>query len=299
MSSRSISWMQFPSKKVFSIEYFGETERGKTHSALTYPNPAICDTLSEGEVWQVAEKLGISLVFQARTFEEIEQFVNYCIRNPKIETVIIDSGADLREMAEARYLGASPEKMHPKTRSELKSKPAVYSPSHGAVEYRHVNNMIDDLINRVKAAQKYFVVTSRLKYEYEKDEDGKWIRTGELIHDGYNKFERGYGLSVRVRLVDGITDSNGKKHFEDHIFGEVAKNRFLLRRVQKPYFFDPTYHGLVEKGEIFEVFCKNYDEKSCDLNTCARCPRCERKNIVEEAKKYLIGIGEIKEVAQE
>jgi len=99
-------------------------------------------------------------------------------------------------------------------------------------------------------------------------------------------------------LVDGITDENGEVHFKDFVFGEVMKNRFVHRRVQKPYFFDTTYHGLVEKGELFEVFCENYNEK-CDLTKCVICPKCARKDIVAEAKKYLVSIGDIKDESKE
>jgi len=287
--------MQFPEKKVFSIEYFGESEMGKTHNALTYPSVAICDTISEGEVWQVAEKFDNKKVMRASKFDDIRRFVQYCVTNPKIESVAIDSGADLREMAEAEYLGVTPDQLLVMKRGDkVKS---VYSPSHGGVEYRHVNNKIDALVEKVKRAKKFLIVTSRVRDEYvqrEVEGQNRFIKSGKKIHDGYRKFTYGYGLSVRVRLVNGIEDDEGKTHFVDRFFGKVIKNRFIPKRVQKPYFFDSTYQGLVENGELFEVWCKNF-EKSCDLKKCVVCSKCAKKNLIEEARKYLINIGELEE----
>ena len=298
--SRAVRWMDFPKKKIFSIEYFGETELGKTHNALTFPNVAICDTISEGEVHQVAEKFNNPRVFRARNFDDVRRFVNYCIANPKIESIAIDSGADLREMAEAEYLGfASPEELHVKHRGE--KKPSVYSPKHGGVEYRHVNNKIDELVNKVKRANKYLIITSRVKDEWIKEDAGgetRFVKSGRKVYDGYNKFEYGYGLSVRLWLVKGIT-IDGNTYFEDYVFAKVIKNRFVPKRVQKPYIFNHTYQGLVEDGELFEIWCKNYDENKCDINKCVVCPNHEPKDLLEEAKAYLRRIGFLKDESKE
>lgn len=297
--SRQIHWMNIPEKEVFSIEYYSESEKGKTHDSLTFPNVAICDTLSEGEVWQVAKKLGVQMVFQARTFDDIERFINSCITNPKVESIAIDSGADLREMAEASFQKRTPEQMNVlRTKDELRTRPSLWSQDAGGVQWRWVNNLIDNVINKVKLAKKYLIVTGRLKDEWVKNpDDGKWMRSGERIHDGYGKFEYGYGLSVRIRLTDGI-EVDGKRYFTDWVFGKVIKNRFVPKRVQKPYFFDHTYQGLVEKGELFDVWCENFDAGKCDVTKCVVCPKCQPKDVFVEAGKFLKGIGFIDEIPE-
>jgi len=271
--------MSFPKKKVFSIEYFGESETGKTHNLNTYPNVAICDTISQGDVWQIAEKFDNKMVMRAKTFEDVERFIQYCVVNPKIESVGIDSGADLRDMAETKWL-------------KDKNRKSVFVPGEGAFQWAEVYDMIDVLIQKVKMANKYLIITSQLKDEWVKTPDQKeGVRTGRRIRDGYKKLV--WGLSVRVQLVNGITDSEGKTHFEDRIFGKVVKNRFLPKRIQKPYFFDSTYQGLVENGELLEVWCENYDEATCDLKKCVICPKYAKRDIIKEARKYLISIGDL------
>ena len=273
--------MQFPDKKVFSIEYFGESEMGKSHSEFTYPNVAVCDTISEGEVYQIAEKFGNKMVMRATTFDDVRRFVSYCVTNPKIESIAIDSGADLVDMAEAEWL-------------KEKHRQSVFVPGEGGFQWAEVYEKIDELIQKVKIANKYLIVTSKMKDEWV-DVEGQTesVRSGRRVRDGYKKFP--FGLSVRVHLEHGVIDKEGRTHFEDRIFGKVIKNRWIPKRVQKPYFFDSTYQGLVEGGELFEVFCENYDEKTCDIKECVRCPRCVKKDIVKEARKYLISIGEIEE----
>ena len=280
MSSRGVSWMSFPDKKIFSIEYFAESEMGKTHCVNTYPNVAICDTISQGDVWQVAEKFGNKMVMRAQTFDDIRRFVQYCIVNAKIESIGIDSGTDLVEMAETEWL-------------KEKNRKAVFVPGEGAFQWSEVYEKIDDLIQKVKVANKYLIITSQMKDEWARTEDqSENVRTGNRIRDGYKKTP--FGFSVRIQLGYGITDREGRTHFEERVFGRVIKNRFLPKRVQKPYVFDPTYRGLVEQGELFEVWCENHGE-SCDLLTCVICPKFKRKDIVAAARQYLISIGEIDE----
>ena len=149
----------------------------------------------------------------------------------------------------------------------------------------------------MKTANKYLIITSQLKDEWIKTAEHKeGIRTGSRIRDGYKKLV--WGLSVRVRLVDGITDKEGRKHFEGRIFGKVVKNRFLPKRVQKPYFFDSTYDGLVEGGELLTVWCSNHED-ACDLKRCVICPKYAKRDIIKEARAYLISIGDLPQNCEE
>jgi len=127
-----------------------------------------------------------------------------------------------------------------------------------------------------------------------KDGSNESVKTGKRLRSGYKKFP--FGLSVLLELVHGLRDKDDKVHYEGNIFGRVIKNRFLHKRVQKPFIFDPTYQGLVEEGELFTPWCGAYDKEKCDLNTCAKCKRFVAKDVMEEAKKYLISIGTLQEV---
>jgi len=281
MSSRNIQWTNFPKKKVFSIEYSGEASYGKTHAAATYPNGALCDTISEGEGHIIMEKFNNPMYFQATTFDDIRRFVDYCIKNPKIETIIIDSGSDLRNMAETEWL-------------REKKRTSVYVPGQGGFQWSEVYEKIDKLIQKVKKAQKYLVVTSAMKDEWlSKKGSDENVKTGKRVRSGYHKF--GFGLSVLIELVDGIKDEEDKIHFKGHIFGRVIKNRFLSKRVQKPFIFDSTYQGLHDDKELFTPWCGGYNEK-CDLTTCARCTKFQPKDILDEARKYLKAIGTLQDV---
>jgi len=270
--------MQFPTELVYSIEYFGESERGKTHNGQTYPDVATCDTISQGDVWLIAKKFDNKMVMRAKTFDDIRRFIQYCVTNPKIQSVVIDSGADLVEMAETEWLKENRRK-------------SVYVPGEGGFQWADVYEKIDELVQKVKIANKYLIITSQMKDEWIKTPEQKEnVKTGRRIRDGYKKLV--WGLSVRVQLVSGITDDEGHIHFPDRIFGKVVKNRFLPKRVQKPYFFDSTYQGLVEDGELFDVWCKNYNDK-CDLKQCVVCPKYEKRDIIKEAREYLISIGDL------
>jgi len=285
MSSRSIKWTDFPTKKVFSIEYSGEPSYGKTHCAMTYPNAALCDTVGEGKGWIVSEKFGNPMYFLAKEFDDIRRFVEYCVRNPKVDTIVIDSGSDLRDMAETEWL-------------REKGRKSVFIPGQGGFQWAEVYEKIDKLIQEVKKAGKYLVVTSRLKDEWisQKGSDES-VMTGKRIRTGYKKFP--FGLTVLLELTNGLTDADGKVHFEGHVFGRVVKNGFLCKRVAKPFVFDPTYQGLHDDKELFVPWCGAYDEKSCDLRTCARCRNFKPKDVFEEAKKYLKDIGTLQEIAVE
>ena len=275
----NVVWMKFPTKKVFSIEYFGESEKGKTHCGQSFPNVATCDTVSQGDVWLIAQKFGNKMVMRAQTFEDIRRFIKYCVKNVKIQSIVIDSGADLVEMAETEWL-------------KEKNRKAVFVPGEGGFQWAEVYDKVDSLIQKVKMADKYLIITSQMKDEWVaqagKNEN---VKTGNRIRDGYKKLS--WGLSVRVQLVNGITDSEGKTYFEGRVFGKVVKNRFLPKRVQKPYFFDSTYQGLVENGELLDIWCENHEKDVCDLKKCVICPKYVKRDILKEARAYLVSIGDL------
>lgn len=278
-SIEQITYDKFPKDKVFSVEVFGEPDVGKTHFLATFPGMALADT--ENKAWIVMEKFNNEKWLKIMNFNDIRRFIMQSVANPEIQTIAIDSGSDLVDLAEAEWLSE-----HPRRSS-------VYVPGQGAFQYADVYEKIDTLVNLVKSADKYLVVSGRLKDEFAPGPRGESERTGHRIRDSYKKFP--YSLALGIRLVQGITikDQMGTKtHFKDMIFGKVIKNNFIARRVQKPYLFDVSYEGI--KRELLEPYCMSYT-KDCQITTCKTCPLGKLKDVVSEAKQWLKETGQYEE----
>jgi len=264
--SGPIKWAGFPEKRVYAIEIAADPDLGKTHCCATFPKVAVADTPGEDKAEIVFEKFDNEKICKISTFDDFRQFVEFCIKDPNIETIAVDSGSDLVGLASEEY------------KKEAK-KDAIFP----IFQYRHVYRKIDELIKKIKDANKYFVTTCRLKDEYV-GSDERARKTGKRIRQGYNKFY--YGLSVMVELQKGIRDEKtGTLHFPNYIFGKIVKNNFLCKRVQKPYVFNPTFEGF--EKELFEVYCQNYNESKCDVKRCVICKEYSAPNIVEDARKWL------------
>jgi len=262
-----ITWTPQPKIPVFSVEVYGDPDLGKTHFICTFPNVAIADTPSEGKAWIVMKKFNNPRWFRVKTFNDIRNFVNHCVNDPSIETVAIDSGADLQELAELEWL-------------EETGKERVYP----LFLWSQVWRKIDLLVKQVKDADKYVVVSGKLKDEFAGPPE-KATRTGRRIRDGYKKFP--YGLSIMLRLEKGMV-IDGKRQFTEHVFGKVIKNNFQAFRVQKPYLFDVSYRGIL--NELLDPYCATYMAGKCpDMETlpCVLCKEYEAPDILMAAKEFL------------
>lgn len=237
---RPFSFDQVPKEKFFSVLVSAEPDTGKTHmSVFTFPNgKVVLDTENKADlvISKLPEEDQKQIYWKRVTaFDEIRQGVEFAIRTPSIKTVVIDSGADLQDLAVKEW-----------SEEHGGKQPIVIDKITGAVStvlYAQVYQKIDELVRAVHNARKFLVVTGRMKDEYIDQ-----VRTGRRIADTYKKFP--WSLMITIELVKGIRDEKGKVHFEDRIFGMVTKNNFygidyrLQLNYKKPYLFDISYEGI-------------------------------------------------------
>jgi len=194
--------------------------------ALTFPNAAVCDT--EHKAYVVMRKFGNKRWFPATSMEELRLFVDTCLSDPNIETVVIDSGSDVQDWAEQEYIAE-------------KGVNAIYP----QVEYKKVYRKIDEITYKVIDGGKNLVLTSRVKDEWIADS-----KTGRLIRDSYKKYP--FQLQLIIMLEKGIRDYKGVLHFKDYVFGRVIKNGYAGTTFSKPYLINCSYQGILD--ELMEPY---------------------------------------------
>jgi len=243
---------KLPERIPFSIEIQGEPDMGKTHLAATFcldeRSRKVLFLDTEEKAWIVLKKFPKDSFYwkRVKSFADIRNGIMWACENPEINTIVIDSGADLRDLAVQEW-----------SREHGGKKPIVIDQS-GAVStvlYAQVYEKIDSLVNLVKSSNKYLVVTARMKDEWVNN-----IQTGRRVRDGYKKFP--WDLSIAIRIVYGIeevvrTERSAKVvrkvHFPDFKFGKVLKNNFhgidqkKMLNYQKPYLFDLSFNGICEE----------------------------------------------------
>lgn len=101
--------------------------------------------------------------FPAASLEDVRAFVDACIADKEIDTVILDSGSDMQDWAEQEYM-------------KEKGSSSVYP----IVEYKKVYKKIDAITHMVVDNDMNLVLTARTKDEYLQDS-----KTGRLIRDSY------------------------------------------------------------------------------------------------------------------
>jgi len=217
-----------PINKLFSIDISGEPDTGKTHFARTFPNPLFLDT--EAKAWIVLDKFKQDdhVWKVVEEFDDIRQGILHALEDPKIKTVVIDSGSDISQLAQREWLvEAKKDKVYP------------------LVLWDQIYQKWDSLERKLTKAGKYLVTTSRLKDEYEDDS-----KTGRRIHAGYKKHP--WSLSMGLRITNGIKEGR-KVHFPEYVFGEVTKNNFFGKvpstkmNYMKPYVFDVSFNGILNE----------------------------------------------------
>uniref|UniRef100_A0A6M3J9X9 Putative ATPase domain containing protein n=1 Tax=viral metagenome TaxID=1070528 RepID=A0A6M3J9X9_9ZZZZ len=226
-----------PTEKVFGIEVVGEPDEGKTHVAATFPKALFLDTEHKANI--VLEKFKDKGHFWKKVdvWEEIREGVDWALTQPSIKTIVIDSGADIQELAVSHW-----------SKGHGGKKPIVMiGEGVSTILYAQVYELIDTLVTDVLDSGRYLVVTCRLKDEYVSN-----TNTGRRIRQGYKKFP--WSLTLGVRFVDGIYDPRtGKSYFKHFRFGEVIKNNYWGIDVKKgvtcmkPYIFDISFEGFNEE----------------------------------------------------
>jgi len=217
-----------PKTPNITIEISGPPDSGKTHFCRTFPNPLFLDT--EAKAWIVLNKFEPVEWKVVESFNTIRAGVYWAINNDDIDTIVIDSSSEIRQLAENEWLQET-------------GKERVFP----TVLWGEVYEKVDALTKDIKESGKHYVVTARLKDEYIGDQ-----RTGRQIVDSYKKYP--WDLSMGVRIVYGIRDPrDGKVYHKDRKFGKVIKNNFHgvdpvnMLTFQKPYIFDICYNGVVNE----------------------------------------------------
>lgn len=213
----------------FGIELTGTWDIGKTHTSMTFPKVFFADTEMKGHI--VAKKFGVKNYFRVKNMEDLRQFILTAIVDPECGTVVIDSGSDCVDLAQAEYLRET-------------GKEAVFP----VILWAKVYEKLDELFVLIKSSGKNFVVTSRLKDEYIGD-----TKTGKQIRASYKKFP--YQMELMLRLEGGITikpkakDAKPFCHFPNKVFGRVVKNNFWKygSEKKKPWLFDISYDGIIKE----------------------------------------------------
>jgi hypothetical protein len=186
MRNKQIEWDEIPAniaKEPFMLLVEGEHGSGKTHLAMTFPEPIfILDT--ENRADKVAAKFaGRKEVYRKRcqTFDEIRQtLLQLVFPHFKGGTVVIDSGTELQRYAESEYL-------------EEAKKERIYP----TVLWARVFAKVDNLLSTLRDQGFYTVITARLKDEYiGSGEDAR--KSGERVLDGYRRLP--YLVDIYLRL---------------------------------------------------------------------------------------------------
>jgi hypothetical protein len=223
------------------MEIVGDPETGKTRfcanalaecdskGVLIAHHSAVGDTEAKAAIEM--KKCGNVHLKIINSMQDFRDFVQYCLSEPSVRVVCIDSGSDLRNFAENEFLSENP---------ELKR---VYP----LVLYGRVFSKIDDQVIRLTKGGKHVVFTGRVKDEFEDE-----VRTGRRIRDSYKKLP--FQLPMILHFQYGIRDDNGKVWFRNHIFAEVLKNSFWKKfrekegdKIGKPWVFDVSFEGVINE----------------------------------------------------
>ena len=211
----------------FVLDIAGGEAKGKTHLALTSPNPAICDT--ERKAFRVLDK-GIGNPerhFSPSTWYEAHDFFDFVAKDPTVESVVIDTLAEIEEFA---YMA---------TLSEL-GKESLYSREAGAVQFKYVNEKLEGILRLFRVAGKNVITTARMKDEYLKND-----KTGRQIRDGWKKMPYYADFAIEaVETVPGVLTQDLKP---GTLVWKVTKNGSVIRGLFRPYVVVADYKDLISQ----------------------------------------------------
>ncbi len=216
------------------VEIIGEPGVGKTHLASTFPRPFLLDTTPKGEsksiylkVQGATDKRGSvaeasRFYSHVRTWDDVTRWAEAAMKSPEVATIVVDTGADLQDLARDEYLSRS---KRPRT-SALQ------------IEYGKIRDIVDvELIFKVTAlpptgAAKNIVLTSQMKnlYKMVQDIDGRVhaVKEGRQV-DGFARadFESDIRIYLKLSEENVVKDGvpTGARRWVRYI--DVNKNRFI------------------------------------------------------------------------
>jgi hypothetical protein len=221
-----------------SMEIASTAGLGKTHTAMTAPNPALGDTENKG--FRVARKFHNKNYLKLHTWEDILMFASHCIEAEDIDTVILDSSADLIPMAEAHYL------QDPDGRGKYQ----------GAKWYSNVNSRVNNLINSLRESGMNVIFTSRMKDLYEND---VMTKKDALVRGWKEAF---YKFDIQVVLQSGLV-YKGKKYYTGKTVGKITKNAMTQEGHYLKYVLPVPDVGITFQMivDVASEYVPNADEK--------------------------------------
>jgi hypothetical protein len=193
-----------------------------------------------------------------KNFHDLRKGINWAVKQDNIDTIVIDSGGDLRDLASDEWLAET-------------GKERIFP----IVQWHEIYSKIDEITDLAKDSGKHFIVTGRLKDEYVQD-----TSTGRRIRDGYKKYP--WTLNMGLRIQYGIRDPKEGILFSDVRFAEVTKNNYhgvdptTMRTYQKPFLFDVSYEGVLD--ELLQPW--HLDEGGVPLKDT-------NATIIDEAREWL------------
>lgn len=228
--------------RVWVLDVCGPEGAGKTHIALTAPNPAICDT--ELKAWRLIGKPGIPTELKAcypKEWMDVQAFTEFVSQDPNVDTVIFDTLKEIEEMA------------YRATLDEL-GKESLYSRDAGAVQYRYVNQKMEELLKLLRKAGKSVITTARQKDEYVKND-----RTGNKLRDGWSKMP--YYADFCVEAVNTLPGVPSPLLKPGIVIWKVTKNGAVVRGLYRPYIVAEDYCDMLRQLQLTEQNVDAYLEE--------------------------------------
>ena len=237
------------------VTVIGPPGIGKSHFALTFPDPAMCDTEMKGEkIWRKfyrgnAESYKVdptsgevvpykwdqsavtpqnSRLFHSEDWGDVASFYDSYEKREDVSTLVFDSETDLREYAELWTLNET-------------GKATLYGGKDaGTKPFSLVYGKLKYILLNGKKSGKHLVYTSKEKALYKNDK-----ATGEMGAAGYNNqhFYSGYVLHMQL----GIKTKDGQILYPKHVFAKVVKAENMKPGFYPPSLIECTFRGLVNE----------------------------------------------------
>lgn len=212
-------------KQPLLMEIIGEAEAGKTHTSLLFTNPALIDTTAKCEALSIIKKVFPEdyekRYFSVRSWQDILEAVKK-IKERGFKTVVIDTAADLQEIAGKAWLV----EVNMVRKRTGKSEWASIFP---ITNYKYVRTKVDNLIFEIVSPKKMccnLVFIALMKDEWKGGKKGSF--TGRRKRDGYKKsaFQADLRLFLQLEKEIGENQIPTGKYVRKCT---VVKNRFTDR----------------------------------------------------------------------
>ncbi len=207
-------------KQPLLLEIIGEAEAGKTHTSLLFSNPALIDTTAKCEALSIVKKVFPEdyeeRYFSVRSWQEILDAVKK-IKEARFKTVVIDTAADLQEVAGEAWLKEVNGARKRAGKSEWKE---IYP----ITNYKFVRMKVDAMIFEIVSPKK--MCCNLIFIALMKDEWMKGKSTGRRKRDGYRRSNFQADLRLFLQLEKGVGEDlmpTGKYVRKC----TVVKNRFV------------------------------------------------------------------------